>query len=397
MRYFIEVIMYTATMMAIYGLLLRNRPFFALSRIYLLSAAVLPFVFPLLSLPVAIQQKVPAGPAFNITLPVITIGNSSSSAKAGGEVNLVLYIYAGICLVSLIWNFAGLLRIRNIIAGSNTKKEDGYTLLLSTGYGPGSFGRYIFFPGNEVDPVVLAHERAHISRWHSVDIMLLSLLQSLFWPDFFLFWIKRELREVHEFEADAIAAGSTRQYAHTLLAAAFQVDTIDLMHSFINQSIKRRIMMLSKKDGKASPLKAVVMVCCSLFAVVAVGLCMQGCTKKIVEPNAYGKTSRHADGPVYAYVDSMPRFEGELSTYLASSLKYPEDARKKGIQGRVIVKFVVGKDGAVLDPQIIKSPDTSLSSAALTAIGGMPAWKPGHTKEGEPVNVWFTLPVQFKM
>ena len=83
-------------------------------------------------------------------------------------------------------------------------------------------------------------------------------------------------------------------------------------------------------------------------------------------------------------------------TYLRENIKYPPIAAEKGVQGRVIVQFVVMKDGTIDDAKVVRSVDPYLDAEALRVINAMPKWKPGK-KDGQAVNVRYTVPIGFKL
>ena len=95
----------------------------------------------------------------------------------------------------------------------------------------------------------------------------------------------------------------------------------------------------------------------------------------------------------------MPLFPGgtdALWAYLSSNLRYPTVAQENGIQGRVIVKFVIRKDGSVTDVTVVRSVDPLLDAAALKVTQEMPNWLPGKQR-GKVVNVSYTLPISFNL
>lgn len=95
----------------------------------------------------------------------------------------------------------------------------------------------------------------------------------------------------------------------------------------------------------------------------------------------------------------MPSFPGgdaELMKWLSKNIKYPAIAEENGVQGRVIVRFAVGKDGAIHDPKVLRSVDPSLDKEALRVVKAMPRWIPGK-QNGVAVAVYFTLPVTFQL
>ncbi len=101
----------------------------------------------------------------------------------------------------------------------------------------------------------------------------------------------------------------------------------------------------------------------------------------------------------YEAVEQMPQFPGgdaELMKYIYDNLRYPAVAQENGIQGRVILRFVVSKTGAIENVQVLRSPDPSLEKEAIRVVKSMPKWIPGK-QNGNNVPVYFTLPVQFKL
>ena len=108
---------------------------------------------------------------------------------------------------------------------------------------------------------------------------------------------------------------------------------------------------------------------------------------------------KEGEARVFDVVEEMPEYPGGMSAmmqYLSANVKYPEEAHKKGIQGRVIVTFVVEKDGSISDARIVRSVDPLLDAEALRVTNSMPKWKPGR-QNGEAVVVKYTIPVTFKL
>ena len=102
---------------------------------------------------------------------------------------------------------------------------------------------------------------------------------------------------------------------------------------------------------------------------------------------------------VFQVVEKMPQFPGgmgELMNYLTKTVKYPKAAMRDSIQGRVIVQFVISKTGKVINPSIMRSVSPELDAEAVRVVNSMPLWTPGEQK-GVPVNVKFTLPIQFRL
>lgn len=102
---------------------------------------------------------------------------------------------------------------------------------------------------------------------------------------------------------------------------------------------------------------------------------------------------------IYFVVEDLPEFPGgtqALADYLRDNIKYPELCRKDSIQGRVIISFVVEKDGSINSAEVVKSVHEQLDAEALRVISAMPRWNPGKQR-GKTVRVKYTLPVNFRL
>jgi len=101
---------------------------------------------------------------------------------------------------------------------------------------------------------------------------------------------------------------------------------------------------------------------------------------------------------VYMTVEEMPEFPGgvnELVSFVARNLRYPGEAQRKGIQGKVFVGFVVEKDGSVGNVRVVNGVDFDLDAEAVRVVKLLPNWRPGKIK-GEAVRVAYTIPINFK-
>ena len=106
-----------------------------------------------------------------------------------------------------------------------------------------------------------------------------------------------------------------------------------------------------------------------------------------------------AEEKIFDIVEQMPSFPGgdrEMMAYLSNNLKYPVIAQEQNIQGQVIIRFVVGKNGEVKDVTVMRSLDPSCDKEAIRVVKSMPKWIPGK-QNGNPVLVYYTLPVRFKL
>ena len=145
----------------------------------------------------------------------------------------------------------------------------------------------------------------------------------------------------------------------------------------------------AQRTGNEEPLKVSIKKPATIDEIQAVGYAP---APKTNAPSA-------EQGEIFQVVEEQPMFPGgmqELMTFLQTNIRYPKEAQARGLQGRVIVQFVVNKDGSICDEHIVKSVDPQLDAEALRIVRSMPNWTPGKQR-GEPVRVRFTLPVTFRL
>lgn len=122
-------------------------------------------------------------------------------------------------------------------------------------------------------------------------------------------------------------------------------------------------------------------------------------TKKDVKVVASAPQAVTSDDQTFSVVEQMPEYPGGMRAgleFMARNLRYPTKAREVGKQGRVIVQFVVRKDGSLSDFKVLRPVDPWLDAEAIRVISTMPKWKPGM-QDRKPVSVKFTLPVTFML
>lgn len=148
-----------------------------------------------------------------------------------------------------------------------------------------------------------------------------------------------------------------------------------------------------------------------LFAALAsVSLLLAGCNAnpqqtETAAPDESGTTAGTAapapmpTDSVYEVAEVMPEFPGGTKALLdsiAKNLKYPPKAINSRTEGRVILQFVIDKQGKVTDVQVMRGVTPELDQAAIDVVRSLPDWKPGM-QDGKPVNVKYTMPIVFKL
>lgn len=145
----------------------------------------------------------------------------------------------------------------------------------------------------------------------------------------------------------------------------------------------------AKAIGSTEPLKVSIKKPATIDEIQAVGY----------SPAPTAERKAEEQGEIFQVVEEQPMFPGgmqELMKFLQTSIRYPKEAQERGIQGRVVVQFVVNKDGSICDEHVVRSVDPQLDAEALRVVRSMPNWTPGKQR-GEAVRVRFTLPVTFRL
>lgn len=302
---------------------------------------------------------------------------------------------------------------------------------------PFSFFRLVFVPeGLLKDPAleqVLLHEQAHVKYLHSIDLILLEILSMVFWFHPLVWYLRREIKMQHEYEADRFVLGQEvdkARYQHLLLNFSFRGPGFPVTNPFNYSPLKHRIMMMNLKTRK-SPGRAVLSIFASAalfsgmmllqsaglqasqfsapqgdtFAVMAEEAVLPAAADASLQPPPPPpppKTApaRDEEGEtVFMVVENPPQFPGgfeALAQYMVENVTYPPKAREFGIQGTVFVSFIVEKDGKVSNVRVLRSVNEDLDKEALRVVMSMPDWAPG-TQRGEKVRVQFNLPVRFAL
>lgn len=419
--YLAQVSIYAAIMWGIYAIVWRNRPLHAYSRVYLLLSLVLTPLLPLIRLPggrpatasvkaagIALTQVSPAG-----TTPV-------QMTQEAIWPSLIMLIYFSVSLALATVYAAMYIRLHRKLRTGSATRSGAYTLITHTGIGPGTFGRRIFFPGSVVHPAILVHEQAHIQSGHRYDSLLLQIAHIIFWISPAHWLIGRELKTVHEFEADRLAAESVdeRTYASLLLSQSLDAPyPFAISHSFFHHPLKRRIMMLQKTQA---PKKGMLLAAGLALTVGFTTTVLLANPRKAIKPESAPRTDSTAvvidmdvvrrntpprqgeiktleDGTIaFTTVGQMPSFNGSLQDWLLANLSVPEPAGPEKATNGCLIQFLVAGSGAISRPQIVRpSGDQNLDKEALRVVGMMPAWKPG-IQQGQPVPVLYTLTIFYK-
>lgn len=396
--YCLQINLYAALFWMLYSLLLKNRSVALYCKAFLWFALLAAVLLPLVQLPAT------TGTPANFTGREVTIlaVKTIQQMETGTSHTLFLpYLYATFVALLLLRMVARWLALRAFLKKQEWVAQDGYKLAVATGIGPASFGRHIFFPTTDIDPQILAHEKAHARLAHQRERQLVQVFLCFFFPILPFYLMRRELLLLHEFEADRLAALVPETYFRLLLAQTLGSARLPLLQTFYHQPVKRRIMMLQQPPQKRVP-KLLLLATASLLTA---GIVLQSRVTAMAQVGkstavkATVSTGQKDKDKIFTSVDQMPVFPGgdqALMQFLAANMQYPDTARLAGIEGRVISRFVVGTDGQIEDVHIQRSLSPECDAEVIRVITSMPKWTPAR-HEGKVVRVYYMLPVVFKL
>lgn len=252
--------------------------------------------------------------------------------------------------------------------------------------------------------MTLRHELVHIRRWDDCAQLAERLVAALFAAHPLVDRLRRQIAEARERACDAAVLddGDTPASDYARLLTAFadgasphRLGALSLSESpssLPNRLTAMRSSMPSLLSSRLALGTALVAVGLSLtLGVVA---CSDSTGPSLSDDEGPDASSQSPPGVPHKNVDDFPELAGGMKA-LQESITYPEMAKEAGIEGRVIVQFVVGKDGGVTNPTVARGGHELLNEAALAAVKQQ-TFEPGRT-EGEPVPVQMSLPVTFRL
>lgn len=519
LAYDLKVAAILAVFYMFYRLLLSRETFHRVNRVVLLLTAILSFVLPLCVITIH-KTVVVEMPKANIGFGELTMMVEEAEPEMPlWQTAAVIVFFIGMA-ATLGYTLLSILRVWMLIHRSEQHPQaDGTVICVAKGnVSPFSWMRYIVLSQSDYeaqDASILAHERGHIRRRHSLDLVLVDTLTALQWFNPAMWMLRQDLRAIHEYEADAAVLSqgiNMRQYQYLLIQKAVSHCGYSVANGISHSTLKNRInmMLTNKKSTSKSWLKVLALL---PIAGLALGLNAETVNDyvyeetpttaqpqskivkkgkkdaqlkmgaKTIEVKAkevkdkaeasnkeevatdVGKASKKLDpsmtiqelvkhipgaeldeegnvtingkkvkkvlldgmeislgddneivsvpvntenslevknipdDPLFDVVEEMPKFPGgqeAMMKYLSESVKYPKEASKDGVQGRVVVQFVVEKDGSISEVEVVKKVNEHLDAEAVRVVNAMPKWKPGKQK-GENVRVKYTLPISFRL
>lgn len=451
-----------------YVLLLRRETFFAFNRAVLLGMLLLSLVLPLCNIPWLSLDRQPVVHAAQMHLielgvPVTTVlpeVEVSSLAPVRGKPTspflLVSLLYIiGMAAVFVV-RVTQLVRLsRGVERGSLWRHDEKGGMRLfchAADVAPFSWMKNIVIGQRDYEEngrAIILHETGHIRAHHSWDVLLLGAVEMVQWWNPLVYMLGISLRDVHEYEADdyVLRQGVSAQgYQLLVIKKAVGSGSYAFANSFNHSLTKKRITMMCKKNKSKAWMRAR-----ALYVIPAAALALSAfATPKFVAPaeDAIGRVAGKgtekipfsealqpesffapADTTIYKQVAVNAEYPGGWEAcfeFMRDNMHYPPLCQEFGVQGRVILNFVVEADGRITNIKKVRGAGKRLTQADVDAyrkenpastlqpkagddLGellfeegkrmaeSMPRWVPARNEQGEPVRSRFYLPIVFKL
>lgn len=439
LSYDLKVAVLIAAFYFCYRLLMERDTLHRLNRVVLLVTLVLSLVLPLCVVTFHETQWIEPLPVDDQAEPdVAELGQALPAvpARQWWQLALTVVVVGGMVLrlAYLLRSYAMLRRmLRN---GEEHRLDDGVRLVVvDQPVAPFSWMNTIVVNRQdyaERNALLLIHERSHIRLHHSRDVVFVELLTVLQWFNPVVWLLSRDLRTVHEYEADeaVLSQGAdTAQYITLLMHKAMGVQACVLANGINTSETKKRVkMMIKMKSPRWSWLKCLYIV---PIAALSLAVTARTVTDYKVLPSQELAQVQAVDGedPVFEVCEVLPQFPGgdvEMMKFFMKNVKYPVVAETNGVQGCVLVSFIVEKDGSLSHVEAKSVTDATGNAVTVVAIRSdmtdkqkqeavdrnkgiqalkdeservvklMPKWKPGKQR-GETVRVRCTIPATFRL
>ena len=398
----------------VFRALMRKHTFFQLNRVILLSIVLFSLIIPLVHLPQALK------PAISFQLPPIANQLDVDDTKLPAAViatenevvgqpvettslkfaiswpKLLQMTYLSGLFVAFLASLIGFLHILILFRKVPVINNDGYWLHIAQDDIPAfSFGRYLFISKSDFDTngeTILTHEKAHIRHVHFYDLLFLEVVKIVYWFNPVIYYLIRDLKAVHEFQADDSTLNNgidATKYQLLIIQKCVGHQKFALANSFNHCQIKNRIVMMNKQKSQKAwrwmaaafiPMLALLLMA---FGKMGENVPMENSVNKdfLIQKNVVVKDStRKSDEKIYPAGDvtELAKFtEGKWNNWIGNQLKHFSEGKPEGWGCEITYSIIIDKNGKVRDGQIIKGCDYPEINAEFKQIlTQIPDWKP---------------------
>ncbi|MBQ6039068.1 MAG: M56 family metallopeptidase [Bacteroidaceae bacterium] len=412
-----------------YKVLLSRETFYRFNRFALLSLMAFSAVLPLVQISLKSEVGQTIVSVEDWLVEVVSVEEAAPVLTWPQALVLIYLIGVLFFVLRQAYSVVRLLQLlrkgKRVDAGLYLPEAEGIHLIaVDEKLAPFSWMNYIVVSENDLHENVreiLLHESAHIRHHHSWDLLVAEVCIFLQWFNPAAWLLKQELQTIHEYEADdcVLREGiDARHYQLLLIKKAVGTRLYSMANNLNHSNLKKRItMMMKRKSNPWARLKYAYVLPLAAIAVAAFARPeVQNASSEIsavkvndlvgnlvtnLEENftLLDANVQLPQDSIYEIVEVMPIFPGGeagMMKYLSDNIKYPEEAMKADIEGRVFTRFIVNEDGSVSDVEILRSVHPLLDAEAIRVVKAMPKWTPGKVG-GKAVKVRYSLPLVFRL
>ena len=442
----VKVAVYMIAFYLVYSLMLSRDTTYGRNRAFILLSLLMALVFPLITVQTIKPWNIQFfGKFLSEVFVTASAGSAKTMSTAASSYGLLQVIYSVYIIVAFIYIFKLIIDLINLVFLILRHRDAGSRIIRFHGFNTCGFSAmgYVFI-NVRLSPdeagEIIRHEQNHLKQNHFIDIIFIELVKALQWFNPVVYLFNRSLRAIHEYQADQECLSSgvpIVNYQSLLLNQVFKSRAFNLTNSFSNPSLikKRMVMMTKKRTPIFASLKLLLVIPVTAMVFLAISAYKEipnTSVKQIVPeiviqnsiPSSDAKLAPPPSAPVkkpshinvtpeitlntttneteespFVVVEQMPMFPGgdvELLKYIAENTQYPEAAKLNNIQGRVIVRFCITKEGGVSQASILKGVDPNLDQEALRVVKSLPPFQPGK-QGGKVVPVWYMVPITFTL
>lgn len=421
--YMLRASVYLLVLAVVYQLFFSHRVHAAFNRKFLLSVILFAIFAPQLAewnvgREEALHLPLVEFPEFVVTAGNVYQGANSDISAAISGAGKWLWVFPVGSLFVLMFTLFQLIRLAILWFKPGSIQLQGLRVVQTNKEtAPFSFFSMLVVPSdlmNEADfEAVLQHEMAHFEKRHSVDLLLFEFLKALFWFHPAFYYLKHELRKMHEYQADALAVSRMKKsiYQNALLQFSFSLNVIPISNPFNVSLLKKRLLMMNQEGDQPTRNRLKMFV---LVPILAVFVFVQSChsgkmeestddlpetIEQLVEVSSMEATAQPPADEIFTVVEEIPFFPGgteAMMQFLKDNLRYPEKAKANNIEGTVYINFIVEADGKVSNAKVLRGIGHGCDEEALRVISIMPVWQAGKQR-GQAVSVSFNIPVKFAL
>lgn len=397
--YLIQTTLLLFLTLGLYKLFLESTKIHVFKRYYLLFALLAVFLLPLIKIPSTGMVT-----ATNTTLAqlneVIIGAQLEPTTTVSTSITLqdiLLFLYLSGAVFMLIRFVLAFLRFHHLQQQGTLVYDRGQRFVLVAQLEmPFTFRQTIYLPLHlpiDWTNKIILHEYNHVKQRHSVDIVFIEVLKILFWFQPLLYWYQQNMALNHEFLADDTLNTSkeeTQAYLQLLLTQTFLQQEQPLSSSFNFNLTKKRLIMLTKTN---KPIQNTLAVLSTVFLFTIMGATTVFAQDKPKSGDIPPKSTQTEDpNEVHIAVSEPANYPGGMRAFNQDFIHNFKVPQIEGESVRIILMFIVEKDGSLNEVQIVKDPGFGVGEAALAALAKTKRWIPAQDN-GKVVRSQFTLPI----